>query len=388
MSQRLPLNALASGMYLLGVHTPQGSLRVAEPGHILDKTQHQQLRREGVTHVEVAPDRQIAGPELSLALTGALQFARAQHWYAHSAQLLDQLHQAIATDAPADIAPLLPQCQALDSLCKEAGEALCALTQIKHQPYAIGHSLNCAILLGYWGHKSGLTEQARLDAMTAGLLMDCGMAALPEKLLAQKKALSRSAATTIRAHVDVSLALLSPTQALSAGAMNIIAEHHERLDGSGYPGGLVAPAISAAARMAAIVDSYDALTSLRPYREPLTPAQALATLRQEARLDGEYVAEFARLFDDTPPGSLVQLHSGKAALIWQASEVNPNHPKVMLLPHSEEHWCPLTIIDLAVSEEHIAHKLAPQALPYALARVLPRKLSAFWHPTSQTTPAG
>ena len=132
----------------------------------------------------------------------------------------------------------------------------------------------------------------------AGLLHDIGKIGVPETLLRKAGPLTSEEWTLMRRHPVIGAQIVAPFEFFTAGA-EMIRHHHERVDGSGYPDGLSGNAIPIGARIVAVADVYDALTSDRPYRTAMSRDAALALLQEQAGrgLDAEIVAAFMPLDD-------------------------------------------------------------------------------------------
>jgi putative nucleotidyltransferase with HDIG domain len=130
----------------------------------------------------------------------------------------------------------------------------------------------------------------------AGLLHDIGKIGVPETLLRKAGPLTSEEWTFMRRHPVIGAQIVAPFEFFTAGAV-VIRHHHERMDGSGYPDGLRGDAIPIGARIVAVADVYDALTSDRPYRPAMSSEAALALLREQAgtALDEEIVGAFIGL---------------------------------------------------------------------------------------------
>ena len=165
--------------------------------------------------------------------------------------------------------------------------------------YTRGHSER----VGAWSRRIavslGLTA-AEVETVTqAGLLHDIGKIGVPEPILRKRGALDAGEWSVMRRHPVIGAQIVSPFECL-AGAAVIIRHHHERHDGSGYPDGLAADAIPLGARIVAVADVFDALTSERPYRTALPRQAALEYLASEAGrlLDEDVVAVAIGLYRD------------------------------------------------------------------------------------------
>ena len=130
----------------------------------------------------------------------------------------------------------------------------------------------------------------------AGLLHDIGKIGIPETMLRKTGPLTPEEWALMRRHPVIGAQIVAPFEFFTAGA-TIIRHHHERVDGSGYPDGLAGEAIPIGARIVAVADVYDALTSDRPYRQAMSKEAALVFLRAQAGLglDDEIVGAFSGL---------------------------------------------------------------------------------------------
>lgn len=172
-------------------------------------------------------------------------------------------------------------------------------------PYTRGHSERVGITARRLARARGLSEPSVEVIAQAGLLHDLGKIGIPEVVLRKPGPLTEAEWDVMRQHPIVGAQIVAPLEFFAEGAF-IIRHHHERIDASGYPDRLAGEAIPLGARIVAVADVYDALTSDRPYRPRLPPAQAVALLRAQAgrALDGELVAAFCELADGSPEPAL------------------------------------------------------------------------------------
>ena len=163
--------------------------------------------------------------------------------------------------------------------------------------YTSGHSSRVSRFGRELALAAGLSNTAAETVAQAGLLHDLGKISVPETILTKPGALSPEEWEIMRRHPVASAQIVAPLEFFDQGAV-ILRHHHERYDGSGYPDGLRAEMIPIGARIVAIADVYDALTSDRPYRARLPHAEAVGHLRQAGghTLDAELVDLFLDLF--------------------------------------------------------------------------------------------
>jgi len=172
--------------------------------------------------------------------------------------------------------------------------------------YTRGHSDRVAATARGLALASGLTSPAAETVAQAGRLHDLGKIGVPESVLGKCGPLTDEEWAVMRLHPLTGAQILAPLEFFGDG-MLIVRHHHERFDGSGYPDGLRGAAIPLGARIVAVSDVYDALTSDRPYRRRLSHPLAMERLRSEAgrTLDGELVVLFADTYPDGPPDRAV-----------------------------------------------------------------------------------
>ena len=166
-------------------------------------------------------------------------------------------------------------------------------------PYTMGHSVRVGQLAMMLGRELGLedTRLARLEV--GGYLHDIGKIGIRDAVLLKPGKLTPEERTIIEDHPTIGISILSAVE-LPEEVVRFVQDHHERLDGSGYPRGLREDEVSIQARIAAVADMYDAVTSERPYRSPMTPGEAVDLLRSESGrfLDPRVVVAIAAVVDE------------------------------------------------------------------------------------------
>ena len=145
-----------------------------------------------------------------------------------------------------------------------------------------------AVLLA---QRAGFSESQLTDVRYGGILHDIGKIGVPDAILNKAGPLTRDEFEVMKRHPLIGYQICEPLRSL-AGALPLVRHHHEKLDGSGYPDHLQGDQITASARIMAITDIYDALTSARSYRDAMEPEQASQIVRSDAaagRLDSDLV---------------------------------------------------------------------------------------------------
>ncbi len=166
--------------------------------------------------------------------------------------------------------------------------------------YTHGHCQRLSNLSAQLGERLGLPPEQVTALRRAGIVHDIGKVALPDAVLLKAGPLSDDEKVLLRDHPAVGERICSPLKSMRL-VLPIIRHHHEKLDGSGYPDGLCGEAIPFEARVLQVVDVYDALTTERSYRGPLTPTQALNLMKEEVERgwwDAKVFGAFRQLLEE------------------------------------------------------------------------------------------
>ena len=175
-----------------------------------------------------------------------------------------------------------------------------ALSIEAKDPYTEGHCERLSKYSVAMADRLHLSEELRVALRRAGIVHDIGKIGVPEHILVKPGPLTDEEWRIMKQHPTVGERICSPLKSFRL-VLPIIRHHHEKLDGSGYPDGLKGDQIPATARILQTVDVYDALTSERPYRNPLRPQEAIAVMREEVERgwwDGSLVDELEALVAD------------------------------------------------------------------------------------------
>jgi HD-GYP domain-containing protein (c-di-GMP phosphodiesterase class II) len=166
-----------------------------------------------------------------------------------------------------------------------------------------------------------------------GLLQDIGKTRLPPAILEKKGPLTPAEADIAKMHVEYSAEVLAGTAGIHPKLPELVLLHHERQDGTGYPRGLKGDGIGLYGSMAAIADTFDALTAVRPYAEPLSPSSALSYLYKErgTGFHAELVEQFIQCVGAFPVGAAVELNSGEVGIVIAQNLVRRLKPRVMIV---------------------------------------------------------
>jgi putative nucleotidyltransferase with HDIG domain len=170
----------------------------------------------------------------------------------------------------------------------------------EHDNYSYAHSLRVATLLSLFGHTLGLKSEDQLVLASGGLLHDAGKISIPHEVLNKPGRLSEEEFVVMKSHVTETIKFLEVSHDIPKPVLIIAAQHHEKLDGTGYPFNLKGAELNDLARMASIVDVFSALTDRRVYKPPMEAEKALSIMTHEMgqHLDQHFVGMFREMLLD------------------------------------------------------------------------------------------
>lgn len=195
--------------------------------------------------------------------------------------------------------------------------------------YTYMHSMAVCTLMVNAARHMGKSEAETRDFGMAGLLHDLGKMGIPDTILNKESRLTDAEFRAVRDHPEQGYQALSRSPNIPDMALDVCRHHHEKMDGSGYPFGLPSEAISLGARLGAVCDVYDALTSERVYKNAWTPVEALTAMWSwEGHFDRDLLFTFMKSIGIFAPGMLVQLRSNRLALVLENKRRN-SRPRVI-----------------------------------------------------------
>jgi HD-GYP domain-containing protein (c-di-GMP phosphodiesterase class II) len=249
-----------------------------------------------------------------------------------------------------------------DSVFRNPG-ALVSLARLKTQDdYTYMHSVAvCALMVALARELQMELEDCRIAGM-AGLLHDMGKAVMPPELLNRPGKLSEEEFAIIRTHPQCGHDLLIDGKGVSVPVLQVALHHHEKVDGSGYPHGLTGATMSLLARMGAVCDVYDAITSNRSYKQAWDPGESIARMASwKGHFDPEVLQGFIRSLGIYPTGSLVRMKSDHLGVVVDQNTGNLTKPVVKIM-YSLKSQLPLTPrkVDLTSSLDSIVARETPE----------------------------
>ncbi|GFM79966.1 cyclic di-GMP phosphodiesterase [Pseudomonas cichorii] len=253
-----------------------------------------------------------------------------------------------------------------DSLARHP-DALLSLARLKSaDEYTYMHSVAVGGLMIALARQLALPESLVKEAGLAGLLHDVGKLAIPSAILSKPGKLSDDEFAIVRKHPELGCQLLGESKHFSPRVLDVCLHHHERFDGSGYPDRLAGSQISLFARMGAICDVYDAITSDRPYKACWSPAESISRMAEwTGHFDEKIFQAFVKCVGIYPVGSLVRLESGNLGIVMEQNKTSLLAPKVK-------------VFYSALCKMPIAHTLIDLSTQAGEDRIVSRECAKNW----------
>jgi len=341
MRKRIAIEHLRVGMYLeefVGSWLDHPFWRARF--RVEDSAQLQRLRASGIREVwidtargtDVAaanaappapPSPPSAQPDAGIAprpVTYAEEMRRAGHLISKAEVAVKAMFADARMGRTIEARDALPLVEAISGSVDRHPSALISLARLKTKDrYTFLHSVAVCALMVSLGRQLGLSDDEVRDAGLAGLLHDIGKIAIPPEVLNKPGALTADEFRTVVVHPQAGYDILVGDTNMRDIALDVCLHHHERMDGTGYPHKLAGEGISLFARMGAICDVYDAVTSDRPYKKAWEAAYAIQRMVEWRgnHFDPMVFNAFVKSVGIYPVGSLVRLRSGRLAVVMQ-----------------------------------------------------------------------
>jgi len=221
----------------------------------------------------------------------------------------------------------------IDSISRNPDACIWLARMKQEDKYTYQHSLGASIWAVALGRQLGLPKSDLRSLAIGGLLFDVGKLGVETELLNTERPLTDDEFQQVRDHVKLGVDMIEGSGLMNQDVIDMITYHHERHDGSGYPKSIRGDDIPVFARIAAIVDCYDAITSHRSYARAIPPSTAIKMLYEWKDIDfqGELVEEFIQAVGIYPAGTLVELSSGEVAVVVAEYRTRRLRPQVMVL---------------------------------------------------------
>ena len=211
--------------------------------------------------------------------------------------------------------------------------ALICLTQLREKDrYLMEHSFNVSVLMGVLASATGYEGDVLHQLVTGALLHDIGKIKVDDSILHKPGKLTPEEWQEMQNHVIYGEEILKASAGVTPIILDLCAQHHEKLDGTGYPRGLKGDEIPEHSRMLSVADVYDAITAERVYHKGMAPTLALKKLIEwsadDSQLDKKLVFNFVKSMGLYPAGSVVELDNQKLAVVIEANDKDQKKPVI------------------------------------------------------------
>jgi putative nucleotidyltransferase with HDIG domain len=341
------IDNVEEGMFVDSIAKQQGKFKITSRGRVTSVAAIKHLKNKGILSVVVDMSKQIKPedvahqepepePETEKTIEPAeevsfeAELGVAAKLHLKGKNLQKTMLESLGKNLPIDIAIPEAFTKNLVSSIGRNPNALICMTKIREKDtYLLEHSLNVAILLANFGTHVGLDEEQIQELALSGFLHDIGKIKIPDEILHKPGRLNDQEMTIMKDHVYYGTKVLVE-MGMPDSIVKTIGQHHERLDGYGYPEGLRGNEITAFGRMIAIVDTYDAITADRCYKVGMSSKKALQILLQDTpeKYDEVLVTQFVKSIGIFPAGSLVKLNNQKIAMVLKQHPVRATKPTV------------------------------------------------------------
>ncbi len=415
MLKTLSITQLRPGMFVKSVSKQKKKLKIKTHGWVRSLELIEKLKQEGILelivdldkseHEKTAAEEIVAEAEQRETKTPSQQnkdasnvddaqtkqrkkditleqeFSKASETYDKSVNTIKTLYNDISlgnvfnTDVLQGVATDI-----VDSVFRNEN-AMAVLTRLRDKnAYAWRHAINCTILVAVFTRYLNYKKDTVLELALGALLHDLGQAKIPAGILSKPTKLSELEIKAVQRHVSQGFNLIKTQKGITPVMLDMIVNHHERLDGSGYPRGLTAEKLKTPARIMAIIDAYSAMTADRLYKDGIEPVDVLRhLLAKKHQFDPVLVQKFIKCMGVHPVGSIVKLTSDRLAIVLEGNRNDPVRPKIKVF-YNAKHNHYITSKDIHLSKHDLSLKIVsgikPQDHEINLSRLLRDQLIA------------
>lgn len=259
---------------------------------------------------------------------------RSRHALQETGHALDAtVREARRSEQISLAAPRIALRELVSSVLKDSDALPWLIATELHVGFLYRRALGSAVLMTIAGHRIGFERTVLDELALAGLLLDIGKISVPITILAKPGPLVGLERGFITRHVRRGLYMVRAAEAISGALEEAILGHHERLDGSGYPRGVRGTHLPLPARLAGIVDTYDALLQNRSYSPALTAHDGIRLINsmRDKHFDAALVKRFIQALGVYPTGSWVQLADGRLGIVRSQTPDEPARPRIALV---------------------------------------------------------
>jgi len=247
-----------------------------------------------------------------------------------------------------------PVNELIDQIMDDPQSLLCVSVLKNTDEYTFNHCVNVSILSLFLAKSVGLGRDKMLELGKGALLHDIGKCMIPSEIIVKPGRLDEDEAEVVKTHVERGLRYLTKVSGISKGVLDFVRDHHERIDGSGYPRGLKGDEITWYGRVGAVLDVYDALIHKNYYKGSMDPISVLSQMRASvgSLYDAKAFESLAECLGEHPPGTILMLDTGEISIVFEPNYTDAARPRVLLMTQQDGsfHEHPVAV-DLTETED-------------------------------------
>lgn len=305
----------------------------------------------------------VTAPGQNEAVSATAERAEIVRVFGESARSVRQAFEGAIHGRPVTLNALAGVVDQISDVMTRNRAMMIGISRLKSKDeYTFYHSVAVGALMLGLARELGLDEETARALAFGGLVHDVGKMKMPDAILNKPGPLTPEEFAEMRRHPELGHEMLVEVGISSPIVLEVALRHHERLDGKGYPGGVGGDQLSLYARIAAICDVFDALTSARAYKEAMLSHQAIAMMASwEGHFDRELLMVFMRSIGLYPAGMIVRLSSDRLGIVLPPGR-KPGRPRARVF-HCAITDTPLPWIDVVISDQGQGEQVVDEAHP-------------------------
>jgi len=297
--------------------------------HDVSKNKKRELTLDDITHHNTVSERSPTHEEFKRAL---LAYNALERTFTHVVKDIQKGNKLKLPLISKTVIPLIT------SIRQNPDAMLQILMLDSRQATLASDAITTAFLSAAIGHRIGVKNKQLLQLAVGGLLYDVGKLALPKELLDQPRKFTPAEYKVVKSHVSSGVDIIKAAIDSQPAILTMVQHHHERFNGSGYPSGMSNQDIPVFARIASIVDCFNAITSHRPHAQAMSPYHASLKIYEwrEVDFDPQLVEQLIQVVGVYPIGTPIELSNGEIAVVVAHNKSQRLRPVVAVLLNSDK----------------------------------------------------
>ncbi|MFT5756540.1 MAG: HD-GYP domain-containing protein (c-di-GMP phosphodiesterase class II) [Alteromonadaceae bacterium] len=365
------ISELRIGHFVVDIVKQRGSFNLTHPGHIKSEKIIQNLLRKGVKTLLIDTSKTLTKTTEIIKEKSATQkytddnnrpvilsVTKALKLFNEAKNIQKNVFEDALLGKELNLTPVIEVTnKTIETIFKNPDALACVINIRKKHEYLLEHSVSVSVLMTIFARFLNIDKQIIQLLSVGAFLHDIGKIMVPDTILNKPGKLTDNEFEIMKSHANHSIDIIKRTPDIAELSLEVVALHHEKLDGTGYPLQIKGENITQYGRMITICDIFDALTANRCYKDGYSHVKSFNILRklaQQNQLDTSLVDQFIKCMGVYPVGSLVELNSNKIAIVERKNQGNPTKPKVRTFYDAQKnHYEMAKNIDLSAEDDFI-----------------------------------